>query len=563
MNRKRANRKISKSSPGDSPKPNDPSAATNRLTNRRTLVRTAISLLVAGFAVVALFNSLFPSRRDISTDELSLDPNDGLVALTDEDEPKIREICSHCHQFPTPDVLPRSAWQETIWEMFRQSGYGRTVKWRVDPEALVEWYEQRAPEEFTFANVQDELAQSKRSPFSQHPISIQATSPAPVVSNIQVADVLGDERPEVIVCDMLLGKILLGNVEASNPSLQSVADVANPAHVEVTDLDADGRADLVVANLGSFLALDHNLGSVAWLRQRADQTFEQFTLADGLGRVADVQPADFDDDGDLDIIVAEFGWHATGHLLLLEHQTPEGGIPQFKTHEIDGLHGASHVDVADLDGDGVREIIVLYSQGHEMVRCYSHQTNFVFTIHDLYRAPSPAWGFSGSQIVDMDRDGDLDILLSNGDTFDNSILKPYHGIRWLENKGGLRFEPHHLGTLYGAYRAAAADLDGDGDQDVAACALITPKSRNSQHIGGDLDSLVWFEQTTSGVFARHRLETGRYHHPTFVLSDCDLDGDTDLLVGNGQLDMSATPIELGCIELWLNETNQQSIPKAP
>ena len=52
-------------------------------------------------------------------------------------------------------------------------------------------------------------------------------------------------------------------------------------------------------------------GKVVWIRGNAPDE-EPFVLLEGVGRVADVQPCDIDQDGDLDLIVAEFGWRRTG-----------------------------------------------------------------------------------------------------------------------------------------------------------------------------------------------------------------------------------------------------------
>lgn len=528
-----------------------------RQPQKRSFRRIVAWTIGIGLFVAILFGSFAIRHKNFDAERLADVDVPKVVPISDADVPKIRAVCSRCHQFPAPEVLPRSAWKETIWQMFEVSGHGTTVKWPVDPEALVAWYEERSPQEFEFPTLPDESSGSHQLALLRQAVLPDQAKPAPVVSNILVEDVVGDDRPELIVCDMLNGQILMGGTEEPW-SLSPIAEIASPAHVEVADLDADGRKDLIVANLGSFLALDHNLGSVEWLRQLDGNKFERITLADGFGRIADVDPVDMDGDGDLDVVVAEFGWRATGHLLLLENRTPKQGAPQFQVREIDGLHGASHVDVTDLNNDGFQDIIALYSQGHEMVRCYLQQEVSTFAIKDLYRAPSPAWGFSGSQLVDLDGDNDLDILLTNGDTFDNTILKPYHGVQWLENKGDLNFQPHQIGMLYGAYRAEAADMDGDGDRDVVACALITPNSRESLQLGENLDSIVWFEQVAPREFARHVLESGRCHHPNLTLSDFDRDGDVDLIVGNGQLTFTVETTAQGCVELWENRLNQPS-----
>ncbi len=511
-------------------------------------MRLAVSgLLVAGVAggIVAWWlRAREPSGPRTGAQHISAD-------VPAVDETQLRELCSHCHKFADPNVLPRSSWADTVWKMSRMPGYGTNVRRKLDTEAVVRWFEERAPERLTLRAVDTSRGPGKLR-MKKHEIRLANATSVPFVSHIRLVDLAGDARPELLVCDMRGGSILMGRLDQPDWTLQPVGRVANPAHVEAVDLDADGRLDLIVANLGSFTAIDHTLGSVEWFRGAADGSFQKRTLAEGLGRVADVQPADIDGDGDLDLVVAEFGYRATGHLLLLENRTEQPHEPVFVSSPIDGFEGASHVPLADLNGDGLPDIVALYSQAHELVRCYLNRGGLRFELRDLYQAPHPAWGFSGSQLVDLDGDGDLDVLLTNGDTFDDSLLKPCHGIQWLENLGKIQFEPHDLVRMYGVYRAEAADMDGDGDGDVVACALAEPDDRDEQYAHLKLESILWLEQIAPGQFVHRSFEAADTHHPTLTLGDYDLDGDVDLFVGNGQFDDTLTPIDSSCVDVWEN-----------
>jgi hypothetical protein len=112
------------------------------------------------------------------------------------------------------------------------------------------------------------------------------------------------------------------------------------------------------------------------------------------------------------------------------------------------------------------------------------------------------------------------------------LIKPYHGVSWLENLGDLKFEPRPLGPLYGAHRARAADLDGDGDLDVVASSFLAGLEYGRERAALNADAVVLFEQTSPGVFTRHALEWVTCDYPTLCLGDLDLDGDTDLLLGS-------------------------------
>ena len=74
-----------------------------------------------------------------------------------------------------------------------------------------------------------------------------------------------------------------------------------------------------IADLGDFMPGDHEKGSIVWLRQTAPLQFEKIVLVDKIARTADVQAADFNGDGKLDLVVGGVRLaHGRRHLRLRE-----------------------------------------------------------------------------------------------------------------------------------------------------------------------------------------------------------------------------------------------------
>src|SRR5262249_28240680 len=242
------------------------------------------------------------------------------------------------------------------------------------------------------------------------------------------------------------------------------------------------------------------------------------------------------------------GWRKTGEVLYLENQTSDWSHPVFVPHVVDARHGSIHVPVCDLNGDGRPDFVALISQEHESIVAFLNEGGGRFRKETIYTGPHPAWGSSGIEVVDLDGDGDLDVLYTNGDALDDNVLKPYHGVGWLENRGGFPFTYHRLADLYGAERAVAADLDGDGLLDVVAVSWL-PASGFPRRTELGLDSVLLLRQARPGVFESYSLETGTCDHPTCALGDLFGNGQVDLVIGNHYFSEGAAS---SAVVVWQN-----------
>jgi hypothetical protein len=466
-----------------------------------------------------------------------------------------RTACSACHALPTPDVLPRSSWRSEIEKMqLILEGRGMTawgtpkpsVELSTDYAAILRYYESKAPE--TLPAPEAWPPPDDRLRFERRLLSPDDPPSDPAVANVHFASLAPGRPPDLIVSDMRYGLVLRGRSSDPAGRLETIAQVPHPVHAQEVDLDGDGILDLLVADLGEFFPSDHDHGAVVWLKGRADGGFDNFSFG-GFPRVADVEAADFEGNGRLDLVVAAFGWFKKGGIELLR-RGPDPA-PAFERSTLDPRAGAIHVVPVDLDRDGRMDFVALISQQHETVVAFLNQgPGLGFRGETIYTAPHPNWGSSGIQLVDMDGDGDLDVLMTNGDMFDDRLLKPYHGIQWLENERRYPFTPHLLAHLPGVHRAVAADLDGDGDLDVAACVFTAGPVGEAE---ARLPSLVWLEQVRKGVFQRHTLEIGKLDHATLDVADFDGDGDLDIAVGN----FSMGPALKGFVELWENRSTRR------
>ena len=387
----------------------------------------------------------------------------------------------------------------------------------------IAWYEANAPVTWdarppASSDVSPRYTQRE---FTPAPLAAERI---PAVSFI-TRDAKGDRStPDLLVLELRTGTVLRLPVGATEPA-DLVLDVPHrwnyPAHMSFADLDSDGTLDRIVAGLGGMNPMREEKGGVLVEFGGAAPR----ALGTRLARASDAEAGDLDGDGDLDLAVCAFGWRGEGRLVWWE-QVEERWV----THEIDPRDGFIHAIPHDLDGDGDLDLIAALAQEFEEVIAFENDGSGQFSAVILDKAPHPGWGTSGIELADLDRDGDIDILVSHGDTLDVPVVKPYHGVSWLENQGNYRFVRHLIGTLPGCERAVAGDVDGDGDLDVVAVAFL-PQVDPLEWQKHSVDSVVLFERS-GAEWIRHAIERGNPLHPSVELADLDQNGTIDIAVGN-------------------------------
>jgi hypothetical protein len=478
---------------------------------------------------------------------------------------QVKELCGACHAVPPPDTFPRKKWAREVAQGY-QFFAGSTLKIAAPPQAaVVRWYEKRAPENIATMPV--------GTPTRPMPIHFQRLDFGPAVtpkrtvgiSNVQLVHLFDPKRLDVLAADVNSGDIIVLSPYKPNAQIKRIAKVEHPAHVEVVDLDKDGIPDILVADIGLFLPADARLGRILWLRGRGDGTFDPpKTLLSGIGRVVDVQAGDFDGDGKLDLAVAEFGHHKFGSVIALMNRTTDWAHPIFEPHQIDKVTGSIHVPICDLNGDGKLDIVAVQAQEHEQVVAYLGRGDGSFERHVIYQAPHPDYGSSGIQIVDMNGDGKLDVLYTNGDTYDDhSLLRTDQGVQWLENRGTFPFVHHSITKMYGSYRALAYNFEGNGKQDIVAVSDIIPSKEPPGRAIDGFDSVIFLRQTAGGTYERYPLEKGACDHFTCAVGDIYGDGKLDIVVGSFVWNTKPTPGKLKYPITIFRNLGEQHVAEVP
>ena len=358
-----------------------------------------------------------------------------------------------------------------------------------------------------------------------------------IAQGVAIADLNGDGVPDIVVENWwnpndLHGAVdvLLGNGDGTfRPAVTYETAGAPNYSVVLADVNGDGKIDIIVAscapNSGTCGSSD---GVVSVLLGNGNGTFQTAVSYDsGAATGVGLAVADVNGDGKPDLIVTNYGGESNGDGAVAVLLGNGNGTFRPAALYDSGAQDANGLTVADLNGDGIPDILV----ANRCVSCSGGVLSILFGNGNGTFQPAVIYPTGGNEagwvkVADINGDGIPDIIVAN-----ENLFLPNGSVAVFIGTGGGKFKPAvtYSSGGYAAVELSIDDMNGDGNPDVvvADCGPV-----DGCYLGtiGQIGVLLGNGDGTFLPVTTY--SSGAYNATALAVADLTGRGELDIVAGN-------------------------------
>ena len=370
--------------------------------------------------------------------------------------------------------------------------------------------------------------------------------------DIKIADMNGDNVAEIVTSEAGYGSsayLAIFTTSFDDEGMISIDQhiefnfgtgvYSVPQDIALGDLNGDGLLDVVTSEKGD-VTDDFEAHTCIFINSSQNQSFsfESPIIIDGDGYEGFAQLQDINGDGKLDIVTSRQSWNQLGIYL----NTSEDNNVSFADKIIIENVVAPRPAFADMNGDGMIDLVATaYLNNGRDVYIYSNNSteediDFNLEMTVLAGGLPPAgyndynWSSSNPTLADIDGNGKLDIIVTNGNCGFGCSPSGISVIKNISTDSELLFE-YEYNDFYQyqsnpwPLRIGISDLNGDGKPDILT----------TDWLGGI--SILVNNSNEGNIEFEDQMQIGVGNYPLSVATaDLNMDSTPEIIVANWEVE---------------------------